>query len=256
MQGTAPRGRILEITGLLVLALILLGCLAPLLAPVHLVLEVFTVPLLRERALYTANYSNVTAYNLVARVEGGSLVIQGAESTRIEFKVSEPLIALFQRKPVATYKTLLNNSDLLVLAKACSAQVYVEPSKLLGLEAEVRGGGATLSLNGLAANASIIIEGGGATVMVGYAEKPGTYALVIEVNGGGVTAEVKAPGRKVMVEAVVKGGAVTVERKGSALLSVAGYGEERVVEKGFNVAEAKLVVVVKVTGGGALVEIK
>jgi len=277
-----------EVVGIVVLASIILGLVAPIVAysvakPAEIPEAMFQFPFTGKLKYVTSETYNVSEeFEVVLDVSsGGAEILESEKENEVKVEIYEPpMFFPFFRKPaVKEYNIEFIDNVLHVTISGYVAKVYVPPKLVRKVSSiisggglsvkidarnveacdfKVTGGGVELDLSNLGnSTISINISGGGFSGKLSYGDYVGEAKIVIDISGGGGRIDVENVGAKVKVDAAISGGGGTVEVNGVNVLSLGGASETKTyVDEGFDEASKKLVLDIDVSGGGFQIGIR
>ena len=277
-----------EVVGIVVLASMILGLIAPIVAysvakPAEVPEAMFQFPFTGKLKYVTSEtYSVSEEFEVVLDVSGGGAEILGSgKENEIRVEVYEyPAFFPFFRKPaVKEYSIEFTGNVLHVAISGYVVKVYVPPKLVKRVSSiisggglsvridagnvetcdfKVTGGGVELDLSNLGnSTISINISGGGFSGKLSYSDYVGEAKIIIYISGGGGRMDIENMDAKVKVDAAISGGGGTVEVNDVTVLSLGGASETKTyVDEGFDEAAKKLLLSIDVSGGGFQIGIR
>ena len=277
-----------EVVGIIVLASMILGLIAPIVA--YSVAKPAEVPEAMFQFPFTGKLKYVTSktYSVSEEFEvgldvggGGAEILESEKESEVKVEIFEyPAFFPFFRKPaVKEYNIEFTDNVLHVTISGYVAKVYVPPkfvkrvSSVIssgGLSVKIdagnvetcdfkaTGGGVELDLSNLGnSTISINISGGGFSGKLSYGDYVGEAKIIIYISGGGGRMDIENMGAKVKVDAAISGGGGTVGVNGVTVLSLGGASVTKTyVDEGFDEATKKLLLNIDVSGGGFQIGIR
>ena len=277
-----------EVVGIIVLASMILGLIAPIVAysvakPAEVPEAMFQFPFTGKLKYVTSEtYSVSEEFEVVLDVSGGGAeILESEKENEVKVEIYEyPAFFPFFRKPaVKEYNIEFADNVLHVTISGYVAKVYVPPKFVKRVSSvvsggglsvkidagnvetcdfKVTGGGIELDLSNLGnSTISINISGGGFSGKLSYGDYVGEAKIIIYISGGGGRMDIENMGAKVKVDAAISGGGGTVEVNGVTVLSLGGASVTKTyTDKGFDEAFKKLLLSIDVSGGGFQIGIR
>lgn len=277
-----------ELAGIVILASIILGLAAPIVA--YSIAKPAKVPITMFQPLFAGKLKYVTSktYSVFEEIEvilyvssGGAKILESERENEVKVEIYEysAFLPFFGKHVTKEYSVDFKDNVLHITVSGYVVKVYV-PSRFVrkvssvinggGLfvamdsrnietyNFKVIGGGIGLDLRNLRnSTISINISGGGFSGKLSYSNYIGEASIAINVSGGGGSINVENVGAKVKVNATISSGGGTVKINGITVLSLGGVSEIKTyTDEGFNEATKKLVLNIDISGGGFQIKIR
>ena len=280
-----------EIVGIVVLASIILGLVAPIVAysmakSAEIPETMFQFPFIGKLKYETSETFNVSEeFEIVLDVSSGGVeILESEKENEIKVEIYEfPMFFMLftgpKTKKYKCYRLSFHNNTFYVDIANHLVKIYI-PTKLIkkisgaissgGFRVDINaanievcnikvtGGGVELNLRELGNSIiGINVYGGGFSGELSYGNYVGEAKIDIHVSGGGGKIDIENMDAKVKVNAAISGGGGTVEINGVEVLSLGGTSETKTyVDEGFDKAAKKLLLSIDVSGGGFQIGIR